>query len=77
MIHARTLELLLPGEAGVAFRRAELLFPLREQLATVVLAPRIAAPRWEPRFAHSRALAGSVLPFTELSRDSRLWGAQP
>jgi len=76
LIHTRTVELLLAAESGVAFRRAELLYPLRERLATVAMAPRIAAACWEPRFAHSRSLAGGATPFVELSRDSRQWGAQ-
>jgi pimeloyl-ACP methyl ester carboxylesterase len=76
LIHARTVELLLSGESGVAFRRAELRYPLRERLAAIAVAPGIAAARWEPRFAHSRTLAGSAVPFLELARDSRLWGAQ-
>jgi len=76
LIHARTVELLLAGESGVAFRRAELLYPLRDRLATIAVAARIAAACWEPRFAHSRSLAGDATPFLSLSRDCRLWGAQ-
>jgi pimeloyl-ACP methyl ester carboxylesterase len=76
LIHARSVELLLAAESGVAFRRAELLYPLRERLASIALSPRIAAACWEPRFAHSRSLAGGEMPFVTLSRDSRLWGAQ-
>lgn len=76
MIHARTVELLLAAESGVAFRRAELLYPLRERLATIAVTPRIAAACWEPRFAHSRSLAGGATPFLTLARDSRQWGAQ-
>ena len=76
LIHARTVELLLARESGVAFRRAELRYPLRARMATVAVAPRIAAARWEPRFTHARSLAGGATPFLELSRDGRLWGAQ-
>jgi hypothetical protein len=76
------VELILSGGCGVALRRAELRYPLRERLGgfaaatRITGATRIAAARWEPRFAHSRRIAGSTLPFLELARERQQWGAQ-
>jgi pimeloyl-ACP methyl ester carboxylesterase len=82
LIHTRSVELILSGGCGVALRRAELRYPLRERLGgfaaatRITGATRIAAARWEPRFAHSRRIAGSTLPFLELARERQQWGAQ-
>lgn len=68
-VHARSVDALLAGEAGVALRRAEIGYPLRARLAQLRLAARHAAHVWDPRHAHSRMLAASPQDFITLPRD--------
>jgi len=71
-LHERTVDALLAGEAGVALRRAEIDYPLRVRLRDLQVATRHAALPWDPRHAHSRALAPSPSRFITLSGDPEL-----
>ncbi len=68
-LQARTVDVLLAGEAGVALRRAETGYPLRARLAGLRLATRHAAHVWDPRHAHSRMLSPTLKDFITLPRD--------
>jgi len=68
-LQSRTVDALLAGEAGVALRRAEIDYPLRERLAELFLVTRHAAQVWDPRHEHSRTLAATPKDFITLSRD--------
>jgi pimeloyl-ACP methyl ester carboxylesterase len=72
-LQTRTVDALLAGAAGVAVRSAELRYPLLARLSEQPVAARHAAPRWEPRHAHSRTLAASSGKFLTLSRDAARW----
>jgi pimeloyl-ACP methyl ester carboxylesterase len=67
------VDALLAGAAGVALRRAELRYPLLACLRELRVSPRHAAPKWEPRYAHSRELAGSAREFLTLAEDPAHW----
>jgi pimeloyl-ACP methyl ester carboxylesterase len=75
-LHERTVELLESGTAGVAVRRAELTYPLRERLASAAIEPCFAAALWEPRCGLVRALAGPTGIFLPLSGPMRGWAPQ-
>jgi pimeloyl-ACP methyl ester carboxylesterase len=68
-LHRRAVDALLAGAAGVALRRAEIDYPLLDRLRDLRVEPRHAAPTWEPRLAHSRALASSARQFLALPPD--------
>jgi pimeloyl-ACP methyl ester carboxylesterase len=72
-LQTRTVDALLAGAAGVALRRAEIGYPLLARLADLHVEPRHMAPPWEPRHAHSRALASASKSFLTLSRDPARW----
>jgi pimeloyl-ACP methyl ester carboxylesterase len=72
-LQSRTVDLLLAGAAGVDVRKAELDYPLRARLGGLALTPRVAAPLWEPRYAHSQRLAQPPEGFFTLSRHGRRW----
>jgi hypothetical protein len=75
-LHDRTVELFESGACGVAVRRAEVSYPLRERLAAAAIQPCFAAPRWEPRFDHARQLAGPSGRFVPLRGPSHEWPRQ-
>jgi hypothetical protein len=75
-LHDRTVELLESGTCGVAVRRAELTYPLRERLAAAAIEPCFAASRGEPRFGLVQALAGATGVFLPLRGSMREWPAQ-
>jgi pimeloyl-ACP methyl ester carboxylesterase len=75
-LHERTVELLESGTSGVAVRRAEVSYPLRERLDAAAIQPSFAAPRWEPRFEHVRELAGPSGRFVPLRGPSHEWPRQ-
>jgi len=75
-LHDRTVELLESGTCGVAVRRAELAYPLRERLAGAAIAPRFAASQWEPRGGIVQALAGPAGVFLPLRGSMQEWPAQ-
>jgi pimeloyl-ACP methyl ester carboxylesterase len=66
LIHARTVDLLLAGASGAGLRRAEMCYPMLQRLQALRLPVDVAAPSWEPRYAHSRELAGTRWPFRAL-----------
>ncbi len=68
-LQTQAVDALLAREAGVALRRAEILYPLRARLVELGLVTRHAAEVWNPRHAHSRMLAASSTDFVTLSRD--------
>jgi hypothetical protein len=72
-LQARTVDALLAGAAGVAVRQAEIRYPLLARLSEQPATARHAAPRWEPRHAHARALAGASNQFRTLSREAARW----
>jgi pimeloyl-ACP methyl ester carboxylesterase len=72
-LQSRTTDLVLAGAAGRAVRRAEIGYPLLEKLGELTLKPRFAAPSWEPRYEHVRALAASRGSFLTLPRHLRDW----
>jgi pimeloyl-ACP methyl ester carboxylesterase len=75
-LHDRTIELLESGTHGVAVRRAELTYPLRERLAAADIPTCFAAPLWEPRFARVQELAGPGGIFLPLRGRFREWPPQ-
>ncbi len=75
-LHDRSVELLESGTCGVAVRRAELSYPLRERLAPAVIEPCFAASLWEPRLAFAQSLAGPAGRFLRLLGPVREWPAQ-
>jgi pimeloyl-ACP methyl ester carboxylesterase len=75
-LHARTVDLLASASAGVALRRAELGYPLRQRLAEFPLEPLVAAPAWEPRLAHARTLATRGGRFAALTGDASDWAGE-
>jgi pimeloyl-ACP methyl ester carboxylesterase len=75
-LHDRTVELLESGIYGVAARRAELTYPLRERLASAAIEPCFAASRGEPRFGLVQALAGPTGVFLALRGSMREWPSQ-
>lgn len=75
-LHDRCTELLESGTHGVAVRRAELTYPLRERLASAAIAPCFAAPPWEPRFRFVQGLASPAGIFLPLHGHLREWPAQ-
>jgi pimeloyl-ACP methyl ester carboxylesterase len=66
-LQERTVDALLAGAAGVALRRAELAYPLRARLGSLRMPACHAAPVWEPRHEHSRALGGPAREFLTLA----------
>jgi pimeloyl-ACP methyl ester carboxylesterase len=72
-IHARTVEMILAGEAGAALRRAELRYPLRQRLHELNEPVVFGAPAWDPRQAHIRRMAGSRWSFVPLPREPAEW----
>jgi pimeloyl-ACP methyl ester carboxylesterase len=75
-LHDRTVDLLESGTYGVAVRRAELRYPLREHLASATIAPCFAAPRGDARFEHARALAAPDARFVALRGPVKQWPPQ-
>jgi pimeloyl-ACP methyl ester carboxylesterase len=75
-LQARTLDLLEAGVHGVAVRRSELRYPLIERLAAGAGRACFAAPPWEPRFAHVRAIAPQAAHFVRLDGGVHGWPAQ-
>lgn len=75
-LHDRTVELLESGTCGVAVRRAELTYPLRERLAAAAIAPCLAASLWEPRLAFAQSLAVPAGGFRPLRGGMQEWPAQ-
>jgi len=56
-LQERAVDALLAGSSGVVLRRAELRYPLLARIRELSVSVRHAAPAWEPRHAHSRAIA--------------------
>lgn len=75
-LHDRTLELLESGTHGVAVRRAELTYPLRERLASAAIPACFAAPLWDPRYGLVQELAGTAGIFMPLRGRTREWAPQ-
>ncbi len=75
-LQARTVAALLAGEAGVALRRAELRYPLRERLHGSAVAACVAVPLWEPRHRRARELGVPPGRFLTLSREERSWARE-
>jgi len=75
-LHDRAIELLESGTYGVAVRRAELTYPLRERLACADIPACFAAPLWEPRYGLVQELAAPAGVFLPLRAGMQEWPAQ-
>lgn len=71
-LQQQTLDLLISADSGVALRKAETRYPLRERLSGLNNV-KLAAPSWHPRAVHTQQLA-STEQFIALPREWRQAG---